>query len=554
MTRKSATLVITGLLTTAMMAAEADLPAVEDCIPAAVRTLAEPAMIEFPGGIGMAVSASTYQAQARVLQGINHLHGGWEFEASRHFAAALREDPECLLAHWGMVVCLLHPMPETLDARMAACERMFALIERGAGTELERGYAYGLVKFLEEGPAAAANAFRKVSTRFPNDPQSAVFAAVFSRGGFDDSGEPTPDQEQARNALLALVEKQPDSHVPLNALLLIHAEAPDPQTALPHARRLAAMMPDYPPAAHLAGHYEWRCGNHAAAAAAFTRATSLYQKWMRDGGIPLADCPEWIKAEGYRIVAMASLGQDEAARAAAATLAATPDIDDRPSSAGNRMLLWEAKSLPARLAVASRAIAEQAASSLPPPTQTAAYRKHSLASWWIDGLRILFEARRLLESDDPDGARDVLAALDHHCASMARTRAAAVKNGEISMWTRGLRGLEMLGAELRGDIAMAGPPGRRGTAYNWFSSAADRQRPATLLLPPVVPTPMAARLGEYHMDHGKPDEAVAAYQRALAAFPNHRLTLAGLLKACEAAGRTGDAAEAAQMIEALGQQ
>ena len=51
-------------------------------------------------------------------------------------------------------------------------DRLLDLVEQGKGTELERGYAYGLIKYIEEGPAGAANAFRKVAEKFPNDLQA----------------------------------------------------------------------------------------------------------------------------------------------------------------------------------------------------------------------------------------------------------------------------------------------------------------------------------------------------------------------------------------------
>ena len=83
---------------------------------------------------------------------------------------------------------------QSLSARNAATGRMLESIRiLGGGTELERGYAYGLVKYIQEGPAVAADAFRKVADEFPNDLQAAVFAALFGRGGFDESGEAKPD-------------------------------------------------------------------------------------------------------------------------------------------------------------------------------------------------------------------------------------------------------------------------------------------------------------------------------------------------------------------------
>ncbi len=549
---KRMAVLLAGVLTLSFAFAS-DLPDVEAAIPPPVKALGNPPMMAFPSGIRMAVSASTEEAQAHVLQGLNHLHGGWEFEASRHFAAALREDPDCLLAHWGMIMGLLNPTPETNAARMAASERMLSLIEQGKGTELERGYAYGLLKYIQEGPASAADAFRKVAAKFPNDMQAAVFAAIFSRGGFDDAGDATPDQEHAEKELMALVEKYPQSMVPLNALLFIRAEAPDLTGSLWLARRLAQMMPDYPPFAHLSGHYEWRGGHHALAASAFGRAATLYQNWMEEQKITIADCPEWAKAECCRIVALASKSDLETARAAARKLAATPLIGDRPSSPGNRFLLWEARTMPARLLLRSvgKGNTKEAAASLPKPAENAKFREHSLAYWWIDGLRLAVEARRLMNASELNGARDVIEALSGHIEMMARTKTLASASGELSFWSRSHRGLEMLASELRGELTMAGPAAKRGTAYNWFSAAADRQRPATLLLPPVVLTPMAARLGEYHLASKQPAEAIESYQRAILAFPNDMDSLLGLKRSFDAAGKTLAAEETAKKIEAL---
>lgn len=541
-----------GILLTAALAAD-ELPDVEMAIPPPVKALGKPALRGFPGGIRMAVTAANDEAQAHVNQGLNHLHGGWEFEASRHFAAAMREDPACLLAHWGMVMCLLDPTPESLDARKAASERLLELIELGGGTELERGYAYGLVKFMQEGPAAAANAFRKVADKFPNDLQAAVFAALFGRGGFDESGDATPDQEAAEKRLLALVEKHPQSPVPLHALLFIRAESPNPAASLDLVHKLGGMVPDYPPYIHLTGHYQWRCGHHREAVAAFGRAASRYHDWKREQEIPLADCPEWIKAESYRAVALASTGDFENALAAAKEVAAIPPFEDRPSSPGNRMLLWEAKTLPARLLLSRHAKGDVAAASasLPKPDSLKKFHEHTLAYWWIDGLRLVIETERLLGKDDLNGAREVLQAVAHHGEAFARIRSAAAAGGEASFWNRSFRAMEVLASDLRGRAALAGPAKLRGAAYNWFSSAADRQLPASLLMPPPVLTPMASRLGGYFLDEKKYDEAIEAYQRALAVFPNHMASLSGLKNAFEKAGKSAEADEITRRIETL---
>jgi tetratricopeptide (TPR) repeat protein len=530
-----------------------EIPDVEMAIPGPVKALGPPAMMNFQRGIRMAVTASTDKAQEHVNQGLNHLHGGWEFEASRHFAAAMREDPDCLLAHWGMVMALLSPSPESGPARNAATDRLLELIEQGRGGDLERGYAFGLVKYIEEGPSGAALAFHKVSTRFPNDFQSGIFNALFSRGGFDILGEPTPDQEEAEKILRKLIERHPESPLPLHALLTIRAEGRDLTEFLPLARDLCQMVPDYPPYFHLLGHYEWRCGEHGRAASAFGRATMLFERWMKEHGVSHADCPEWVKSECYRIVALCSKGDFETAYAAARQIAAITAPENRPSSAGARILLWEASTLPARVLM-HRGLpgnAAEALVSLPDPEATRKTRDTSLAYWWVDGLRFALDAQRLIDAGEFDKAAEVSNALTHHGEAMTQTQAIASAAGERSAWNRAFRALEVLASETRGRLAMAGPARHRGSAYNWFRSAADRQLPSTMLYPPALLTPMAHRLGEYYLLIHKPAEAVAAYEEALETFPNDMRALEGLRTAAEAAGLADKAAETAERIEKL---
>jgi tetratricopeptide (TPR) repeat protein len=547
---------ITAWMAAAAFAMADDLPPVEKAIPEPVKALAPPIDLHFEGGLQIAVTAATEKAQAEVLQGLNHLHGGWEFEASRHFAVAMREDPECLLAHWGMVMSLLSPSPETDEALHAASERLLALIEQGKGTELERGYAYGLVKYIQEGPGASADAFYKVAKRFPNDMQASIFAALFGRGGFDTSGSPTPLQEEAEKRLSALVEKFPDSPLPLHALLLIRAEGPDLKPSLEAARKLSRMAPNYAPYFHLLGHYEWRCGEHARATAAFSRATSLFDRWMKENNVSVADCPEWVKAECYRIVALGSKGDFDTAYAASRGVAATPLPDKRTSSRGYRILLWEAKTLPARILM-KRGLpgnAKEAMASLPTPETLKPTRGVTIASWWIDAVRIALDADILAETGKNEDAMKSAALLAQHAQKMTSFQTAASKAGERSELNRAFHAIEVLASELNGRIALAGDKATHGSALNWFLSAKDRQQRSSLLYPPVVLAPMAARVGDYYAISRQPDKAVESYNEALEEFPNDIDTLKSLQKAYEAGGHKEKTAETGALIERLEKQ
>lgn len=532
--------------------ATAEIPGVEAAIPDAVKALGEPAMLEFPGGIHMAVTAATDKAQEHVNQGLNHLHAGWEFEASRHFAAAMREDPDCLMAHWGMIMSVLTPSPETFSVRNAASARFIELLAAGQGSKLERGYATGLVSYIQGGPTAAGQAFVKVANEFPNDLQAAIFAALFNRGGYEELGNPTPDQEKAEKSLLALTEKFPTNPVPLNALLTIRAESPDLTASVELARKLQAMDPTYPPYLHLLGHYEWRTGNHLAAEAAFARAASGFKSWMTANKAGVADCPEWIRSETYRVAAIASTGDFDKAYTAARELAATPLPQKRLNSTGARMLLWEAKTMPARILLRRglRGNADEALHSLPPAKDLKITHDASLAYLWIDGLRLALEARRLIDAGKLAEAAQVVTVISSHGENMAKSQQLATAGGERPAWNRGFIALQILASDLRGRVAMASPK-TMGSAYNWYSSATDLQRPATMMLPPMLLSPMAIQLGEFYQAKAKPTEAIESYDHALVQFPNDLKALEGLKAAQEKAGLTKEAAATAALIKQL---
>lgn len=178
---------------------------------------------------------------------------------------------------------------------------------------------------------------------------------------------------------------------------------------------------------------------------------------------------------------------------------------------------------------------ELALASLPKPEDVLPLSEKSLAYWWIDGLRIYLEARRLMAAGETDTARETIEAMTFHGEAMARKQQTAIAIGETSEWNRAFRALEVLAAELRGRMALSGPKEGRGSAFNWFRAAADRQLPTTMMETPPLLTPMATLLGDYHRASDQPEKAISAYQEALRTFPNDSPTLKRLesLKAAE---------------------
>ena len=528
-----------------------EVPEVGKVISERLKDLPEPAPVPIPKGLMMAVTTSDPAAQKHVLDGLANLHGGWDFEAYRHFCAALKLDPDCLMAHWGVVVALINPEPDLLDERTAALQRMISLVDANVGTELEQSYAYGIALFFDKGSKAAADAFRKVSEKFPNDPQLKLLMAAFGRSGYDDNGKPNPDQEKSEALLDEMLIRDPDHPLYLYSYLTIRAEAPNLRGDLARAQRLCQLAPNYPPFLHLLGHYELRNGNAARAAEAFARSAELYRGWMKESKLDHADCPGWVKAECYRAAALASKGDYANALAVAKAIAAIEITPERANSEGGQIVMWEGRTLAARLLM-RRGLPGDAAlalNTLPDPEKQKAYGKRTHAVWFYQGLACALEARKNLEEGKPEEARKITDALTLHGEQMGKTRAAASAAGERSSWARGYTALEIAASEMRGAMAMAGGKEAMVSAFNWYRAALDRQTPPTMLMPPIALLPMETRLAEYYMARGENKQAIDILVEAQGKYTHDVEILGRLQKAMEKSGEKEQAKLVREQIE-----
>jgi hypothetical protein len=87
--------------------------------------------------------------------------------------------------------------------------------------------------------------------------------------------------------------------------------------------------------------------------------------------------------------------------------------------------------------------------------------------------------------------------------------------------------LEVYALELRGFIALHGDKSQRGSAYNWFQSAVDKQIRPAMLVPPVIMYPLELRVADFHLRSGEALKAAESYQAALKRRPNDLACLLG---------------------------
>ncbi len=246
-----------------------------------------PADPHFPGLAGphRAIRTSARQAQELFDQGWTLYCGFNHEEAIRSFQAALRHDPSCSMAWFGIGLSygpnINNPTMDepTSQLAYAATQNALLLSEGSGGVERELCQALGQ-RYASPPPAdrsaldrAWSDALRLVWQRHPDD---ADVGALFAESLLDLSpwdqwtvdGKPqprTPEIVATLDAVLAIAPK----HVLANHAYIHTLEASrHPERALRSANLLRTLVPGAGHLVHMPAHIDIRLGHYAAAARA----------------------------------------------------------------------------------------------------------------------------------------------------------------------------------------------------------------------------------------------------------------------------------------------
>lgn len=547
---------------------------IDQVIHPVVAKLPKPEFVDEIVSIPMAISSRSDLASKHVLQGLAYIQAAWDFEAYRHFCEAVRADPDCLMAYWGIGLALAAPNIEFSEQRQVAVLRMIELmdsvVEVGEGankvkvpiaTPMERQYALALAElFALRGNAQKA--FKQLATNFPNNLQAQCLAIYLQRDGYDAFGSAKIGQERAIEELEAVVNENPDNVGVLGFWAMLHAEAPEATTKLrmqilPVVRKMARKAPDFPPYQHLLGHFEWRCGNHYLAELALSRASKLYGDHMKKHKLSLHECEGWIRCQLYLATAMHSRGKFDQAIRIAKYVASLKVDPARLGASGANLVLWEARTLPARLYLArgQKGDFDAAIASLPAKDDAFVLKNggRTLSTVYIECMAQYLECRKALEARNFDHAHERRTVLAELLLKMEGAQGLAVRSSSISEYVRAVTGLKVYAAEARGLVALATAttPSESQIARSWFKTAAENQQRPSLLMPPVVVSPMEIRIAEFYTRVGDDGRAATSYQQALQRRPNDLVALHGYRAALQKIGRDADAQVVSGIISAV---
>lgn len=531
---------------------------VSDVIHPVVADLKDPAVDPNMGKGMLAISSSSPEASVQVAQGIARLNASWDFEAYRHFCAAAKMDPDCMMAFWGIAMSLAGSEHEFYDQREAAVDRMLDLLEAGQGVEIERGYVEAAGRLLTTGVRDAGKTFEAISKKFPADIQSKLFSLFMLRDGYDDFGDPRPGQRRAMEGLQDLVEEHPDNLSVLSFWVGSQSEAPMlpdelRKLVLPNARKLVEMKRTYPPFYLMLAHVEARCGNAAHGIAACREGIALFEQYLGDEKITIFDCEGLIRTKVYLAHLLAVKGEDEAAAKVSAELAAIEIPKDRVFSPGAGMLLWEGRTLGGRLALggSTKEDFDAGLKMLKTLPEEQWYKDQSFALYYRDSLAICLGIHKAVLAKDLKAGKSLYDQFLKRARALEAQKKLAAKTSTYSAWMRALNTVNILAAELRGIFSQMEEGAMRGAAVNWFQGAAERQSRPENLLPPSLDYPMELRLGRFYLSEDKADLAAKAFRKGLDVRPNHLKTLEGYRDALIKQGRKEDAGILERRIEAV---
>jgi tetratricopeptide (TPR) repeat protein len=461
------------------------------------------------------------EAQKEFDRAVALLHSFQFNHAIQGFNAALKSDPSCGIAHWGIALSQWsNPFgagmkdKSQLQAGHEAADRGKAA---GAKSERERAYIAAVANLynnFESTPQQARliayrDAMEGVAAKYPDDREAQMFYALALAA----AEEPTDKTYAARLKAGAILERlfreEPDH--PGLAHYIIHTYDVPPLAgkALVAARRYSEIAPDAPHALHMPSHTYTRVGywqdsidSNRAAAAASRR---------------VGQTAEELHADDYQVYAYLQTAQDEAARKLLETL---PEISARfdpkavvSGAAGPDAGYFALAAIPARYAVERRDW--QRAAKLEP--RETPFPFTDAMTWFARGMA----AARM---HDAAKAQASVAALQE-----IRTRLEKAKD---NYWA-GQTEIQRLEVNAWSSLA----EGRKDLALTMMKSAAEMEDGTEKKA--ITPGPLApARelLGEMLLEINQPTQALEQFEATLKKEPNRFRALYGAARAAQVSG------------------
>jgi len=467
-------------------------------------------------------------AQPAFTRGVLLLHS-FEFEdAAEAFREAQRVDPGFVLAYWGEAMTCNHPLwrEQDRDAALAALLRLAPTPEARrarASTERERGYLGAVELLYGDGDKVArdgaySRAMGALSARYPEDLEARAFYALSILGTAQGNRDFAVYMRAAAvgEEVFAANPRHPGA-----AHYLIHSYD-DPVHAplgLRAARVYARIAPAASHAQHMISHIYVALGEWDEAVDANIKAVDVAAARRARKGLGVDE--ENYHALHWLQYSYLQLGRFDAARARLDVMTAAA------KESGSPRALWH------HAAMRAAWIVETGGQPGPPEIRPDATQVSGAAA---DLFATGYAAYLAGHLDQADAAanriglrRDTAVAAGHVCAQSSNiyvdTSRTDLATAEVMQ-----KSLRALVAQGRGDTV---------TALGMLDEATAAEDAMALDYgPPAIVKPSHEVYGEVLLKLGRPADARAQFEKALARAPRRSLSLAGVARAAKSTGDT----------------
>jgi hypothetical protein len=454
-------------------------------------------------------------AQRRFDRAMRYQHSFWYVESKDIYEEAIKADPDCAIAYWGIALSLLNnphsaiPTPN-LPLGLAAIEKAKDV---GAKSERERDYIDALsamyVDYDKIPQAARVQSYLKkmeaLAAKYPEDDEAQIFYAITLNVAASPADKTYANQLRGAAILEPIWQRQPQHPGIAHYLIHLYDYPAIAEKGLPAALRYAKIAPNAPHAQHMPSHIFTRVGYWKESITANLASVEAAKAHDSERG-------EQLHGEDYMVYAYLQLAQDGNARKVIDAIEAmTPD----PNSFGGAF---------SRAAAPARYVIERG-------DWSGAAKLDVKANKFPQVMAISHFARALGAARSGDVAA---AKLDAAKLVELRDRLREAKN---DYWATQV--------DIEQQIANAWilyADGNYDDALKAMAAAADTEDKTEKA--PVTPgplTPARELYGFMLLERGLPKEALAAFEATKAKEPNRFNGYAGAARAAQALGDTATA-------------
>lgn len=461
-------------------------------------------------------------AQQHFDQAILYQHSFWYRASQKSFEEALKADPECAVAYWGIALSLLYnphvaPPAKNLAEGAAALEKGKAL---GAKTQRERDYIDALGAMYADYDKtdhrarvlAYLKAMEQLAQRYPNDDEAQIYYALALNVAASPADKTYANQLKGAAILEKIWTRQPEHPGIAHYLIHLYDTPVLAEKGLAAARRYAKVAPAAAHAQHMPSHIFTRVGYWQESIASNTEAARAAKE--------AADFHDQLHSMDYQVYAYLQLGQDSKAKAVLDSMNGVKGFTETFLPGPYALAVS-----PARYAIERgdwKAAAELQV------------RPSPLAN--VQAITYFARALGAARSSNPEAAKaDVI--------KLAELRD-KLRDAKDGYWSEQV--------DIQRQIATAWvlyAEGKRDDALNAMRAAADAEdktekHPVT----PGVPKPARELYGLMLLDSGNAKEALTAFEATLNKEPNR---LGAYVGAATSAEKLGDNAKARNYYEKI---